>query len=80
MKIFKILKLVAYTRSVGDRKRICLTDCFLIPYLVAKSKNEFNISEQINLDLLENLTRIYGKPKRNVKSNSTLPPPPPIPC
>ena len=42
MKIFKILKLVAYTRNAGDRKRICLSDCFLIPYFVAKSKEEFN--------------------------------------
>lgn len=60
MKIFKILKVIAYTRNAGDRKRICLSDCFLIPYFIAKNKAEFNAVEQVNLDLLESLTRIYG--------------------
>jgi hypothetical protein len=60
MRIFRILKLIAFTRAAGEKKRICLSDCFLMPYFIAKAKQEFLLVEQLNLDLIENLARVYG--------------------
>ena len=60
LRIFKILKLIAFTRNCGERKNICLSDCFILPYFISKTRQEFTIVDHINLNLLETLTRIYG--------------------
>ena len=38
MRIFRVLKLISFTRATGERKRVCLSDCFIIPYLTSKTK------------------------------------------
>lgn len=43
VRIFRVLKIVAFTRGIGDTSRISLADLFLTPLLMAKSKNEFEL-------------------------------------
>lgn len=63
IRIFRVLKIISYTRNIGDTSRISLADCFMVPLLMAKSKNEFKLIEKINLDVIENIARFYGSLK-----------------
>ncbi|KAL4434750.1 hypothetical protein ABPG74_017170 [Tetrahymena malaccensis] len=63
VRIFRVLKIVAYTRNIGDTSRVSLADCFIVPFLMAKSKSEFTLIEKTNLDVIENLARFYGSLK-----------------
>lgn len=63
VRIFRVLKLIAFTRGIGDTTRVSLADCFITPFLVAKNRNEFEFIDGINLEVIESLARFYGSLK-----------------
>lgn len=58
-----MLKIISFTRNIGDTSRISLADCFIVPLLVAKSKTEYKLIDKVNLDVIENLAKFYGSLK-----------------